>query len=136
MTPNANYFSTFPPCYVEISPLPIFLLLFFHKMMGLSICNIYFSTKYNIVTDIMGGVKYMKSEEKTLNDLPFNTKGYIKKLNCNGTIRRRLLDLGFVEGASIIPVLISPSQDPRAFSIRGTLIAVRKEDANFINVTF
>lgn len=84
----------------------------------------------------MGGVKYMKSKEKTLNDLPFNTKGYIKKLNCGGTIRRRLLDLGFVEGACITPVLISPSQDPRAFSIRGTLIAVRKEDANFINIDF
>lgn len=78
----------------------------------------------------------MKPKEKTLNDLPFNTKGYIKKLNCNGTIRRRLLDLGFVEGACITPVLISPSQDPRAFSIRGTLIAVRKEDANFINIDF
>ncbi len=78
----------------------------------------------------------MKSKEKTLNDLPLHTKGYIKKLNCNGTIRRRLLDLGFVEGASIVPVLISPSQDPRAFSIRGTLIAIRKEDANFINIDF
>ncbi len=84
----------------------------------------------------MEGVKYMKSEEKTLNELPLNTKGYIKRLNNVGNIRRRLLDLGFVEGASITPVLISPSQDPRAFSIRGTLIAVRKEDASFINVTF
>lgn len=78
----------------------------------------------------------MQSEVKTLNDLPLNTKGYIQKLNCDGNIRRRLLDLGFVEGASITPVLISPSKNPRAFSIRGTLIAIRKEDANFINVNF
>ncbi len=78
----------------------------------------------------------MNQKEKTLNELPLNTKGYIKKLNCHGNIRRRLLDLGFVEGASITPVLISPSQDPRAFSIRGTLIAIRKEDANFININF
>ncbi len=73
---------------------------------------------------------------KTLNDLPLNTKGYIKKLNCIGNIRRRLLDLGFVEGASITPVLISASSDPRAFSIRGTLIAIRKEDANLITIQF
>lgn len=73
---------------------------------------------------------------KTLNDLPLNTKGYIQKLNCTGNIRRRLLDLGFVEGSPIIPILISPSKDPRAFSIRGTLIAIRKEDANLINITF
>ncbi len=73
---------------------------------------------------------------KTLNDLPLNTKGYIQKLNCTGNIRRRLLDLGFVEGSPITPILISPSKDPRAFSIRGTLIAIRKEDANLINITF
>ena len=29
----------------------------------------------------------------------------------------------------IKPVLVSPSKDPRAFEIRGTLIAIRKEDA-------
>ena len=46
---------------------------------------------------------------KTLNELPLYTKGYIKNLNCQGSIRRRLLDLGFVEGASITPVLVSPS---------------------------
>ncbi len=73
---------------------------------------------------------------KTLNDLPLNHKGYIKNLNCIGNIKRRLLDLGFVEGAIITPVLISPSKDPRAFSIRGTLIAIRKEDADLIDVQF
>lgn len=78
----------------------------------------------------------MKKQEKTLDELPLNVKGSIKKLNCMGNIRRRLLDLGFVEGASITPVLISPSGDPRAFSIRGTLIAIRKEDTNLITVYF
>ena len=78
----------------------------------------------------------MKKEELTLNDLPLNTKGYIKKLNCTGNIRRRLLDLGFIENSCITPVLISPSKDPRAFSIKGTLIAIRKEDASLINIKF
>ena len=76
----------------------------------------------------------MKQYEKTLAELPLNTKGYIKKLNCHGNIKRRLLDLGFVEGACITPVLISPSKEPRAFSVRGTLIAIRKEDAKLINI--
>ena len=78
----------------------------------------------------------MKPKEKTLNDLPLHTKGYIKKLNCMGTIRRRLLDLGLVEGSSITPVLKSPSGDPRAFAIRNTLLAIRKEDANLIVIHF
>lgn len=50
----------------------------------------------------------------------------------NGNIKRRLLDLGLVKGASIKPVLISPSNDPRAFEVRGTLIAIRKENAENI----
>jgi len=78
----------------------------------------------------------MKKPELTLNDLPLNTKGYIKNINCTGNIKRRLLDLGFVENSCIIPVLISPSKDPRAFSIKGTLIAIRKEDASLINIKF
>lgn len=73
---------------------------------------------------------------KNLNELPLNKKGYIKNLNCTGNIRRRLLDLGFVEGATIIPILVSPLHNPRAFSIRGTLIAIRNEDAKLITVKF
>lgn len=76
----------------------------------------------------------MKQYEMTLNQLPLDTKGYIKKINCTENIKRRLLDLGFVEGACVTPVLISPSLDPRAFSVRGTLIAIRKEDTKLINI--
>jgi len=78
----------------------------------------------------------MKQRKKTLDTLPLNTEGLIEKLNCTENIKRRLLDLGLIEGSSIIPVLVSPSKDPRAFSIRGTLIALRKEDANLITVRF
>ena len=72
----------------------------------------------------------------TLSELPLDKRGYIKNLNCKENIKRRLLDLGLVEGSCIIPVLISPLQDPRAFSVRGSLIAIRKEDTNFINIYF
>ena len=78
----------------------------------------------------------MKQHKQTLDTLPLNTKGFIENLNCTENIKRRLLDLGLIEGSTITPILISPSKDPRAFSIRGTLIALRKEDANLINVRF
>ena len=76
----------------------------------------------------------MRNSIMKLSQLPINTKGYINNLNCNGNIRRRLLDLGLVRDSSITPILESPSGDPRAFEIRGTLIAIRKEDANFIDI--
>jgi len=73
-------------------------------------------------------------KKMNLNELPLNTKGYIVNLNCVGNIRRRLLDLGLVKNVCITPVLISPSGDPRAFNIRGSLIAIRKEDAKSITI--
>ena len=69
-----------------------------------------------------------------LSELPLNIVGIIDELNCNGNIRRRLLDLGLVKGTTIIPVFKSPSGDPTAFEIRKTLIALRKEDSQLINL--
>lgn len=69
-----------------------------------------------------------------LYELPLNKIGIIDNLNCNGNIRRRLLDLGLVKGTKIIPIFKSPSGDPTAFEIRKTLIALRKEDCRLINL--
>ena len=70
----------------------------------------------------------------TLYELPLNKIGIVDTLNCNGNIRRRLLDLGFVKGTKIVPVLKSPSGDPTAFEIRKTMIALRKEDSQLIQL--
>ena len=69
-----------------------------------------------------------------LSQLPLNTVGIIDELNCNGNIRRRLLDLGLVGGTKITPIFRSPSGDPTAYEIRKTLIALRKEDSKLINL--
>ena len=70
----------------------------------------------------------------TLYELPLDTVGIINDLNCNGNIRRRLLDLGLVKGTKITPVFKSPSGDPTAYEIRKTLIALREEDCKLINL--
>lgn len=57
-----------------------------------------------------------------------------KNLNAFGPLKRRLLDLGIVKNTKITPVFKSPSGDPTAFEIRGTLIALRKEDTSLIKV--
>ena len=69
-----------------------------------------------------------------LYELPLNSVGVVDNLNCNGNIRRRLLDLGLVKGTKITPVFKSPSGDPTAYEIRKTLIALRKEDSQLINL--
>lgn len=76
----------------------------------------------------------MKSFVVNLSDLPLNESGFINNVNCDENIKRRLLDLGLVKGTSIVPVLVSPSKDPRAFEVRGSIIAIRREDADNIEV--
>ena len=52
-----------------------------------------------------------------------------------GAMRRRLLDIGLVEGTQVECVQKSPSGDPVAYFIRGALIAIRCEDSSKILVS-
>lgn len=70
----------------------------------------------------------------TLNELDLNEIGYIKNINCANSVKRRLLDLGLIQGTKIIPLFISPSGDPTAFDIRNTVIAIREEDTKLIDL--
>ena len=44
-------------------------------------------------------------------------------------MRRRFLDVGFMPGTQIACIGKSPFGDPRAYSLRGYVIAVRQKDA-------
>lgn len=51
---------------------------------------------------------------------------------CRGENRRRLLDLGFVKGTEIKIDLNSPMKNPVAYSVKGTSIALRNDQASKI----
>ncbi len=51
---------------------------------------------------------------------------------CRGENRRRLLDLGFVNGTEIKIDLNSPMKNPVAYSVKGTSIALRRDQASKI----
>jgi len=53
---------------------------------------------------------------------------------CQGPARRRLLDLGVVPGTDIFAELESAGGDPIAYRIRGSLIALRTEQASWVEV--
>jgi len=54
---------------------------------------------------------------------------------CRGPERRRLLDLGFVPGTRVEVEMVSPGGDPTAYRVRGTVVALRREQANLIRVS-
>lgn len=70
----------------------------------------------------------------TLNKLPLNSSGEIISLDFIGNLRRRFLDLGFLVGSNVTPAFKSPSGDPIAYIVRGTIIALRNEDAEKIKI--
>lgn len=49
---------------------------------------------------------------------------------CTGFSRRRLLDLGLTQGARVQVALDNTFGDPRAFRVRGTTIALRRQQAD------
>jgi len=61
--------------------------------------------------------------------------GRVTALRLQGAMRRRLQDMGLVEGTEVACVLKSPAGDPTAYRIRGALIALRSEDARQVLVT-
>jgi len=53
---------------------------------------------------------------------------------CRGPERRRLLDLGFVPGTAVEVELVSPAGDPTAYRVRGSVVALRREQAGLVRV--
>ncbi|NPV56436.1 MAG: ferrous iron transport protein A, partial [Anaerolineae bacterium] len=51
---------------------------------------------------------------------------------CQGFTRRRFLDLGLTPGTAISPELENAFREPRGYRVRGTLIALRNDQANLI----
>lgn len=56
----------------------------------------------------------------------------IKSLSGAEKFSRRLSDMGFVPGTTAKCVGISPFGDPKAYLVRGAVIALRNEDAKGI----
>ncbi len=73
----------------------------------------------------------LKREAIPLFELAHDQRGEIVTLDeaVQGFTRRRFLDLGLTPGTVIYPELINFFGDPRAYRIRGTLIALRKDQA-------
>ena len=53
----------------------------------------------------------------------------IKEIKNGEKLRQRLLDIGFIPGTKVKCVRISPFGDPKAFLVRGTVIALRNSDS-------
>jgi len=71
---------------------------------------------------------------KSAAQLKFGEKVVIRNIDSSHPSSRRILEIGFTPGQEIEMVNSSVFNDPLAFSIRGTVIALRKHEADCIIV--
>ncbi len=65
-------------------------------------------------------------------DIAPGQSAVVCKLLSEGSMRRRLLDIGLINDTTVECVGQSPLGDPKAFLIRGAVIAIRSEDCRNI----
>ena len=79
---------------------------------------------------------FMGESRMTLYDLPVGQCATVSSIQAQGMVRRRLMDLGLVPGTKVETLRISPAGDPKAYKIRGTVIAFREEEGSQILVIY
>ena len=68
-------------------------------------------------------------DKLTLCDIDPGEKATVISVGGEDYMKRRLFDLGLIEGTFVECVGKSPSGDPKAYLIRGAVIALRSEDS-------
>ena len=58
----------------------------------------------------------------------------VVKLNSEGAIRRRIMDMGITKGVAITVRKVAPLGDPIQITVRGYELSLRKQDAEKIEV--
>ncbi len=71
---------------------------------------------------------------KTAAELKFGECAIIYDIDKSHPSSRRILEVGFTPGQEIELLNTSIFNDPLAFSVRGSIIAVRKNEANCIKI--
>ncbi len=71
---------------------------------------------------------------KTLKDIKVGNSTTVIKLNGQGAVRRRIMDMGITKGVKIDVCKVAPFGDPIEITVRGYQLSLRKADAEMIEV--
>ena len=69
-----------------------------------------------------------------LSDLQTGERGVIVRVNGHGGFRKRLIEMGFIQGKGVRVVLNAPLKDPIEYEIIGYKVSLRREEAAQIEV--
>lgn len=69
-----------------------------------------------------------------MSEMQLCQKGRVKEIDMQGSMRRRLQDLGIIRQAEVRCEMFAPSKDPIAFLVHDCVLAIRRKDADRIEI--
>ncbi|MCR5400916.1 MAG: ferrous iron transport protein A [Treponema sp.] len=70
----------------------------------------------------------------TLREVKTGQTVVVEKLNGEGAVKRRIMDMGITKGVEIYVRKVAPLGDPVEVTVRGYELSVRKADAEMVQV--
>ena len=74
------------------------------------------------------------AENMTLTNLPVGRDARVTAVNGEGRVTRRLLEMGVIPGVSVQVIKMAPFGDPIEVRVRGYSLAMRRSEADAIEV--
>ncbi|MBR0457844.1 MAG: ferrous iron transport protein A [Victivallales bacterium] len=71
---------------------------------------------------------------KTLKDVAVGESAVVKRLQCTGPLKRRIMDMGLTKGTEVFVRKVAPLGDPLELTVRGYELSIRKAEAEAIEV--
>ena len=80
-------------------------------------------------------MKRKLNQKMTLANLEIGSEAKVTKLNGNNAITKRLMEMGVVPGVSVKVIKSAPFGDPIQILVRGYNLAMRRSEADAIEVS-
>ena len=71
---------------------------------------------------------------KSLKDISVGETAKVVKINGEGKVKRRIMDMGITKGVEIYVRKVAPLGDPIEITVRGYDLSLRKNDAEMIEM--
>ena len=70
----------------------------------------------------------------TLNELKVGETAKVVRLNGEGAVKRRIMDMGLTKGTEVTVRKVAPLGDPIEITVRGYELSIRKDEAAKVEV--
>ena len=71
---------------------------------------------------------------KTLDQLKVGESATVARLNGEGAVKRRIMDMGLTKGTAVTVRKVAPLGDPIELTIRGYELSIRRDEAAKVEV--